>query len=219
MRIFLDTADHRVAQKLWSWGSFSGVTTNPILLARAGVTVEGAIAALARVTSGDLFAQAVGGTAAALADDGARLCDLAPGRMIVKIPTTSYGLEAMRLLAGRNVLTAATAIFRASQAVLAARAGATWVIPFWHRIAEAGGDPAREVAEAAAFLERMQSSGLRSRVLCASLRSADEAVAALRAGATAVTVGPEVAEALLADPGTKAAVDEFDRAGRVQLEE
>jgi len=219
MRIFLDTADHHVARQLWSWGSFSGVTTNPILLARAGISVEDAMAELGRTTSGDLFAQAVGKTAAALADDGARLAQLVPGRIIVKIPTTPYGLEAMRLLAGRNVLTAATAIFRASQAVLAARAGATWVIPFWHRIAEAGGDPVREVADSANFLERMLSSGLRARVLCASLRTADEAVAALRAGATGITVGPDVAHALLADPGTKAAVEQFDQAAKVQVEE
>jgi fructose-6-phosphate aldolase 1 len=219
MRIFLDTADHRIAQKLWSWGSFSGVTTNPILLARAGASVEAAMADLGRATSGDLFAQAVGKTAQALADDGARLAQLVPGRIIVKIPTTPSGLEAMRLLSDKNVLTAATAIFRASQAVLAARAGATWVIPFWHRIAETGGDPAREVADSANFLERMLSSGVRSRVLCASLRSADEAVAALRAGATGITVSPDVAAALLVDPGTQAAVKQFDQAAKVQDDE
>ena len=219
MRIFLDTADFRVARQLWSWGSFSGVTTNPILLSRAGISVDDAMAELGRATSGDLFAQAVGKTAAALADDGARLAQLVPGRVIVKIPTTAYGLEAMRLLAGKNVLTAATAIFRASQAVLAARAGATWVIPFWHRIAEAGGDPAREVGDAANFLERMLSSGLRARVLVASLRTPEEAVAALGAGAAAITVAPDVAHGLLADPGTKAAVEQFHQASKVQTDE
>jgi transaldolase len=211
MRIFLDTADAPAAAQLWGWGCFAGVTTNPILLARARVGVEEALRALAQATTGDLFAQARGQTAAALLEDGARLAELAPGRVLVKIPATPAGLEAIRRLGERNVLCAATAIFHAAQAVLAARAGATWVIPFWRRIAEAGGDPAREVGDAAHFLERMASSGVRARVLCASLRSADEATAAMRAGASAITVSPEVARALLADPGTDAAVAQFER--------
>lgn len=218
MRFYLDTADHREVRELYDWGCFAGVTTNPIILARAGTTVEKAIRELSQVMPGEIFAQAVGKTAAAIADDGARLAALAPGRMIIKVPITPAGIEAIRLLAQRNVLTAATAVFRATQAVMAARAGAAHVIPFWHRIGESGGDPAREVTDSAHLLERLASAGIRPRVLCASLRTPEQAISALRAGAHAITVGPDVARAMLDDAGTRAAVAQFDNAPKAPEE-
>jgi fructose-6-phosphate aldolase 1 len=212
VRIYLDTADAGVARELFSWGCFSGATTNPILLARAGVSVERAIEGLAAALSGEIFAQTRGATGSELCDEGYRLASLAPGRIVVKVPMSEAGLAAIALLKARHVPTAATALYRASQALLAARAGATYAIPFWHRIGAAGGDPAAEVGEAARWLERLTASGIRARVLCASLRTAAEATAALAAGAHALTVSPEVARALADHPGTRAAVEEFARA-------
>lgn len=210
MRIFLDTTDPAEAAELWAWGCFAGVTTNPILVARAGQPVEQVVEALGAAMPGEVFAQARGATADALTADGERLAALLPGRMVIKIPAIPAGLEAMRRLKERDVLTAATAIFRAGQALLAARAGASHVIPFWCRLREAGGDPAHEVTQAVTFVERLASAGVRARVLTASLRTAADAEAALSAGSHAITVAPDVARALLADEGTRAAVAAFD---------
>jgi transaldolase len=212
MKIFLDTADVACARALARWGAFAGATTNPLLLARAGITVERAVAELCGAVGGEIFAQARGDSAAALIADAERLSALAPGRVIVKLPTHEAGLEAMHALADRRIATAATAIFRASQALLAARAGALYAIPFWHRIAEAGGRPEAEVQLAAELFQRLHGSGLRPRLLCASLRDLDQAMAALAAGAHAITVAPAVARALLEHPGTTAAVAQFDAA-------
>src|SRR5215831_15411540 len=206
MRIFLDTADLAAVRELARWGCFSGVTTNPLLLARAAVRAAEIVPALAEAIGGELFVQAGD------AEEGTRLAQLAPGRVVIKVPVVPSGLEAIRQLAAERIPTAATAVFKAAQALLAARAGALYAIPFWHRIAEAGGDPEREVRDAAGFFERMTPTGQRARVLVASLRTPEQAVAALRAGAYAITVKPELARALLADPGTSAAVEEFARA-------
>src|SRR5262245_48422788 len=153
MRIFLDTADPKAVRALARWGCFAGVTTNPILLARARLTAQAAMPALAEAIGGEIFAQAGGGSAEDIARDAAGLAQLVPGRMVIKIPATPVGLEAMHRLADQHIPVAATAIFRAAQALMAARAGAIYAIPFWHRIAEAGGDPVAEVRDATAFFE------------------------------------------------------------------
>src|SRR5262249_26282086 len=98
------------------------------------------------------------------------------------------------------------------QALLAARAGACYAIPFWHRIGQQGGVPSEEVGLAARLLDSLRASGIRARLLCASLHDAREAIAALAAGGHALTVSGDVARALLDDPGTRAAVEEFERA-------
>jgi TalC/MipB family fructose-6-phosphate aldolase len=212
MRLFLDTADADGARELARWGTFAGITTNPLLLARAHTTADVAIPRLAEAVPGEIFAQARGTTADALCADAQRLAALAPGRLVVKIPATPAGLIAIHMLGDLRIPTAATAVFRAAQALLAARAGAIYTIPFWHRIGERGGDPARETALAVQACERLYASGVRTRVLVASMRNPDQVMAAFAAGAHAVTVSLEVGRALVDDPGTAAAVAQFEQA-------
>src|SRR5262245_44863244 len=131
MRIFLDTADARAVRTLARWGCFAGVTTNPILLVRARVSAQAAIPALAEAIGGEIFAQVRGESAEDMVRDAESLALLVPGRMVIKVPATPAGLEATHQLAGQRIPVAATCVFRAAQALLAARAGAIYAIPFW----------------------------------------------------------------------------------------
>jgi TalC/MipB family fructose-6-phosphate aldolase len=209
MRLYLDTADVGEARALASWGAFAGVTTNPILLARAGLDLRGAAVALAEAQPGDVFVQVAGDDADALEAEVRGLCALVPTRLMVKLAPTPAGLEVMSRLRDERIWTAATALFTLGQALLAANAGADVLIPFFSRMVEAGADAERDVADMVKLCERR---GGRPRVLVASVKTPADVLAVARCGAWGATVPPAVARELLRSSGTEAALSRFDAA-------
>lgn len=209
MRLYLDTADVAEARSLARWGAFAGVTTNPILLARAGLDLRGAATALAEAQPGDVFVQVAGNDADALEAEVRSLCALVPTRLMVKLEPTPVGLEVMSRLRDERIWTAATALFTLGQALLAANAGADVLIPFYSRMVEAGADAERDLADMVKLCERR---GGRPRVLAASLKTPADVLTAARCGAWGATIPPAVARELLRSSGTEAALARFHAA-------
>jgi TalC/MipB family fructose-6-phosphate aldolase len=209
MRLYLDTADAAEARALSRWGAFAGVTTNPVLLAGAGLDLRGAAVALAEAQPGDVFVQVAGDDPDTVEAEVRSLSTLVPTRLMVKLPPTPVGLEVMSRLRDERIWTAATALFTLGQALLAANAGADVLIPFFSRMAEAGADAERDVADMVALCERR---GGRPRVLVASLKTPGEVLAVARRGAWGAAIPPAVARELLRSDGTEAALARFHAA-------
>jgi TalC/MipB family fructose-6-phosphate aldolase len=211
MRLYLDSANADVVRRLSSWGAFSGVTTNPILLARARLGLVEAVQKLGEAQPGDLFVQVEGSTTDEMEQSLRSLAETLPTRLMFKVPPTGAGLALMSRLRDERIWTAATALFTFGQGLLAANAGADLLIPFYSRIGEEGGDPQALVED---LVEMCNRRGGRPRVLVASLKSIDQVHDVARGGAWAATVPPALAEALLESAGSARALSRFMEAGR-----
>jgi transaldolase len=212
-RLFLDSADTGDWETWLPRGVFHGVTTNPLLLERAGqACTVASLAELARRALGlgaaEIHLQAWGAATAELEQRGRKLGGIDP-RVVVKIPLTETGLPAARALVGAGHRVTLTALFDAGQALLAAAAGAAYAAPYLGRIDDAGGDGMGEVVTMHEILAR---TGSATRLLVASLRTAEQVVALARLGLDTFTIGAELASDLLASATTSAAVADFARA-------
>ncbi|MFH1434753.1 MAG: transaldolase family protein [Pseudomonadota bacterium] len=208
MELFIDSADVERLKKLWEIRVFSGITTNPIILARAGTGQAALVSGLKGWFNGELFIQAAGGSMAEFIADAGRIADLVQGRVVVKIPSTPQGFGAMEQLEAAGIRTAATALFTAGQGIGAARARASVLIPFYDRLEKSDGNPAQLLDD----LVRLQNLRWKPRILVASLKTVDQVELCLRAGAWAVTLPPELAEQLLHSRLTQDAVGTFNDA-------
>ncbi|MBN1770814.1 MAG: hypothetical protein JXB32_06130 [Deltaproteobacteria bacterium] len=209
MKLFLDTIDADELPALWAHRAFHGVTTNPLILARAAVTPEQAVGRCRRLGIDRLFLQAAWGEPSAMTADAERLAGLLDGRLWIKIPALEHGFAAMAALRRAGVRTAATAILSLGQALLAAEAGADVVIPFVGRVAQAAGDEG-----AVRLLEdvrRLAADG-GPRVLVASIKTEEHVRLALRAGCWAVTLPPAVARSFVTNPAAAEVLEQFRRA-------
>ena len=206
MRLYLDSADFDAVRRLARWGAFAGVTTNPVILARAGLSLPDAVHGLGAAHSGDLFVQPVCLEVESALAEISRISELLPSRVLFKVPPTPVGLEVMSRLRDERTWIAATALFTSGQGLVAAAAGADVLVPFFDRIRSEDGDPATVVSDLVALGARR---GGRPRVLVASLRSVEQVLAVARLGAWGATMPVEVAEELLASEGSEAALARF----------
>jgi TalC/MipB family fructose-6-phosphate aldolase len=208
MELFIDSADPAVLLDLLATGIFSGVTTNPIILARARIGPEALVDRIRDLLKGDLFIQARGQSAEDMAADAGRLDRLMPARVIVKIPSTREGFKAMAALEKSGVRTAATALFTTGQGLAAARAGASVIIPFFDRLEKSGGHAGLLIED----LSRLQDLKARPRVLAASIKTMAQIETCFRAGLWAVTLPPDLALEMMESRLTEEAVEKFNDA-------
>ncbi len=209
LRLYLDTADRTAAEPLLATGVFAGLTTNPTILDRAGLTVADIPSVYAwalAADAGEIFFQAWGADADAMSDCGLRLRELGED-VVVKVPASRAGLTAGARLVGAGVPVLVTAIFAPEQVVAAAAIGAAYVAPYVAKIEEAGRGG---IATVTAMQEALTATGSATEVLAASLRDVETIAALARAGVRCFTMGPPVADALFAEPLTAAAVAAFD---------
>jgi transaldolase len=211
MQLYLDTADRSAAESLLATGLFAGLTTNPVILRRAGLGVDD-IPEIHRwaVDAGcrEVFFQAWGREAAGLTERGRRLRALGP-QVVVKVPASKAGARACAQLSAEGVPTLLTAVHSAGQALVAAAAGATYLAPYLGKLADAGRDG---VAEIVAMQELLAATGGRTKVLLASVRDVPSMVALARHGVDCFTMAPAVAEQLFTDELTARAVSDFEDA-------
>lgn len=216
-RLYLDSADPDRWEELLPLGVFHGVTTNPLLLQRAGQ--ECTLANLARLGdrafalgAREIHLQAWGETADDLAHRGAELATLAPD-VAVKLPATATGLTAARRLLAEHRRVTLTAVYNAGQVLAAAAVGAHYAAPYLGRLDDLGRDGTAEVI---AMHEILQNTENPTRLLVASLRDWEKVIELAWEGLDTFTFGPDVAAAMLADADTDAAVAAFAEAARQQ---
>lgn len=212
-RLFLDSADIGAWDEWLPTGLFHGITTNPTILANAGI--RNTLAELSRISHiafeagvAEFQAQTWGRTSEALIDNGRIIAALDP-RMVVKVPITREGAIAAATLKAEGARITMTAVYTAHQALSAAAMGADYVAPYLGRMNDSGRDG---FAEIAAMQEIIYGTGSETRVLVASLRAADDLVRLGRLGIDTFTFSPKVAAALFAEELTEAAAEVFEKA-------
>ena len=207
MRFFIDTAKVNDIRKANDMGVICGVTTNPSLIAKEGRVFEEVIAEIASIVDGPISGEVKATTvdAEGMIAEGRAIAAIHPN-MVVKIPMTVEGLKACKALSEEGIKTNVTLIFTANQALLAARAGATYVSPFLGRlddISQRGVDLIREIADIFAVTD------LDTQIIAASVRNPIHVTDCALAGADIATVPYSVIEQMVKHPLTTAGIEKF----------
>ena len=205
MEFFIDTADVEAIRKANDMGFISGVTTNPSLIAKEGKDFHAVIKEIASIVDGPISAEVLADDAEGMIAEGRAIAKIHPN-MVVKIPMTVEGLKACKVLSSEGIKTNVTLIFTANQALLAARAGATYVSPFLGRlddISVRGVDLISEIAEIFAV------AGLDTEIIAASVRNPIHVTDCALAGADIATVPYAVIEQMTKHPLTDQGIAKF----------
>jgi transaldolase len=205
MQLFLDTTDTAVLKDLAATGLVDGVTTNPSLIAKSGRPMLEVIAEICGLVEGPVSAEAVAGDVKTMLAEGRKLAAIAPN-VVVKLPLTREGLMATAELAREGINVNVTLCFSAVQAMLAAKAGATFVSPFIGRLDDLGFDGMDLIHEIRAIYDTYSFD---TEILAASIRSADHVRAAALAGSDCATIPPDVFLSLFKHPLTDKGLDQF----------
>lgn len=207
MRFFIDTANVEDIKKANDMGVICGVTTNPSLIAKEGRVFEEVIAEIASIVDGPISGEVKATTtdAEGMIREGREIAKIHPN-MVVKIPMTAEGLKAVKVFSAEGVKTNVTLIFTANQALLAARAGATYVSPFLGRlddISVRGVDLINEIAQI------FEVAGIETEIIAASIRNPMHITDCALAGADIATVPYKVIEQMTHHPLTDAGIKKF----------
>ncbi len=205
MQIFLDTTDVNVLKHAAETGLVDGVTTNPSLIAKSGRNMFEVIAEICDIVEGPVSAEAVSDDPKVLLAEGRKLSKIAPN-VVVKLPLTRDGLIVCKALSEEGVKTNVTLCFSAVQALLAAKAGATFISPFIGRLDDMGFAGMDLIHEIRAVYDNY---GFDTEVLAASIRTPDHVKEAALAGADCATIPPTVFEALIKHPLTDKGLELF----------
>ena len=209
MRFFVDTANVDDIRKANDMGVICGVTTNPSLIAREGRDFNEVIKEITSIVDGPISGEVKATTtdAEGMIKEGREIAAIHPN-MVVKIPMTIEGLKAVKVLSAEEIKTNMTLIFSANQALLAARAGATYVSPFLGRLDDInvrGVDLIREIAE------MFQVCGIDCQIIAASVRNPIHVTDCALAGADIATVPYSVFEQMTKNPLTDAGIEKFKK--------
>jgi transaldolase len=206
MKLFLDTADVAVIRRLAAGGLIDGVTTNPSLMAKAGGDPLTMLREICRLTDGPVSAEVIATDTAGMVAEGQNLSQVAPN-VVIKLPLTADGLAACRKLTELGIRTNVTLCFSVGQALLAAKAGASYVSPFIGRLEDKGEDGIALIHAIRAIYDNYPA--LKTQILAASIRNTGHVESVARAGADAATVPPAIIEALMHHPLTDAGLAAF----------
>ena len=211
VRLFLDSADRGAWERWLPTGLFFGVTTNPTILDAAGLRCTmPVIGDLVRDALGhgieEIQVQSWGTETGRLIRNGLAVAALSP-RVVIKVPVTFEGVRAVSELHKAGVRTTLTAVYAAHQALTAAAADADYVAPYFGRIGDLGRDALAEIGRMLAIL---RASGRGTRLLVASIRSAEDLARLAAIGVDTFTFGAKVAEAMFADADTSADASQFE---------
>ncbi len=206
MHIFLDTANIDQIRQAAKLGVISGVTTNPTLVAKeATADYETVVKAICAIVSGSVSAEVLTEEAESMIKEARVKAAWAPN-VTIKIPVTAAGLEATSVLSQENIAVNMTLCFSVNQALLAARAGASYVSPFVGRLDDIGHDGMQLVKD---IVEVYQHYDLKTKVIAASIRHPLHCVVAARAGAHIVTVPYSVLMQMINHPLTDIGISRF----------
>jgi transaldolase len=205
MKIFLDTADAAKIRKYAGMGMVDGVTTNPTLILKSGRRQEDATREICKLIDGPVSAEGNGESAEDIVKEGEIFASWAKN-VVVKVPMTPEGLKAVRALSKKGIKTNVTLVFTPAQALLVAKAGATYVSPFVGRLDDIGEDGMALVEE---IMRIYKNYGYKTQVIVASVRSVAHVVRAAAAGADIATVPANIMDEMFAHKLTDAGIKKF----------
>ncbi len=206
MKFFVDTADVKEIKELAETGLLDGVTTNPTLVAKAGRDFKTIIAEICEVVPGPVSAEVAALDAEGMITEGRILAKIAKN-VAVKVPLTWDGLKACRVLTGEGTMVNVTLCFSATQALLAAKAGATFISPFIGRLDDIGLDGMQLIHEIRTIYDNYMD--LETDILAASIRTVNHVKDAALAGADVATIPPSIIKALVKHPLTDKGIEQF----------
>ena len=206
MKFFIDTADLAEIRELAATGLVDGVTTNPSLVAKTGRNFLEVVREICQVVPGPVSAEVTATETAAMLAEGRKLAALAPN-VAVKVPLTPNGLKACKALSSEGTMVNVTLCFSAAQAILAAKAGASFVSPFVGRLDDIGANGMDLIAEIVAIYR--QYPAFRTEVLVASVRNSGHVVEAAKLGAHVATLPPNVLRQMFVHPLTDKGLQAF----------
>lgn len=209
MKLFIDTANVDDIRKANDMGVICGVTTNPSLIAKEGRDFNEVIREIAAIVDGPISGEVKATTtdAEGMIKEGREIAAIHPN-MIVKIPMTVEGLKAVKVLSGEGIKTNVTLIFTANQALLAARAGATYVSPFLGRLDDIG-QPGIQLIEDIVTI--FDNYGLETEIIAASIRNTIHVHDCALAGADIATIPWSVIEQMTKHPLTDQGIEKFQK--------
>jgi transaldolase len=205
MQLFLDTTDTAVLKDLAATGLVDGVTTNPSLIAKSGRPMLEVIAEICSLVEGPVSAEVAAVDAKAMLAEGRKLAQVATN-VVVKVPLTREGLVATAEFAREGIQTNVTLCFSAAQALLAAKAGASYISPFIGRLDDHGAQGMDLITEIRAIYDNFDFD---TEILAASIRNPAHVTAAALAGADCATIPPGVFLDLFKHPLTEKGLEQF----------
>lgn len=205
MKIFIDTANIDEIRRAAALGVIDGATTNPSLIAKEGLPFRETLLAICQAVDGPVSAEAVSQGAAEMVKEGRELASI-HDNIVVKIPMTAEGLTATHALAAEGIRTNVTLVFSAPQALLAAKAGATFVSPFVGRLDDQGQDGMELINQ---LVTIYRNYSFDTEVIVASVRHPIHVVQAALLGADVATIPFKVIEAMTKHPLTDAGIEKF----------
>jgi len=205
MKLFLDTANLADIKKYASWGVLDGVTTNPSLIAKEGVSLEKRIKEIAKVVDGPISAEVISTELAGMLAEG-RIYAKWHKNIFVKVPATPEGLKAVKVFSKEGIKTNVTLVFSLGQALLAAKAGATLVSPFIGRLDDISEDGMQLIAD---IVTAYNNYDFKTQILVASVRHPRHVMEAAMIGADICTIPAEVFEKLIQHPLTDKGLAKF----------
>ncbi len=205
MKLFIDTANIDEIRRANDMGVICGVTTNPSLIAKEGRDFLQVVKEIADIVDGPISAEVISLNAEEMISEARELTKIHKN-IIIKIPMTENGLKAVKVLSSDGIKTNVTLIFSAAQALLAARAGASYVSPFVGRLDDIGNEGMILIEEVAAIFD---IHSIQTEIICASVRSPIHVIDAAKAGAHISTVPFKVIEQMVKHPLTDAGIKRF----------
>lgn len=209
MKFFIDTANLDQIKEAAELGILDGVTTNPSLMAKEGISglenIHNHYRAICSIVDGDVSAEVISTDFQGIIDEGQVLADLAPN-IVVKVPMIKDGVKALNWFRNHGIRTNCTLVFSSGQAILAAKAGATYLSPFIGRIDDINWDGMSLIGEIS-HIYKLQ--GYTTEILAASIRSSRHIIEAAKAGADVVTCPLSAILGLLSHPLTDIGLEKF----------
>jgi transaldolase len=213
MKIFADTAIISEIEEVSSWGIISGVTTNPSLIAKSGISLEDAIRKIVNLVDGPISAEVAEADAESMVEE-AKIYSRMHKNIVIKIPMTIEGVKAVKMLTALKIKTNVTLVFTASQALMAATAGATYVSPFMGRLDDllktndSGYNLLKEIKD------MFRTYNFKTQIIAASIRNLEHVNQSLKAGADIATIPYKVLKEMVKHELTDKGLEIFREAAK-----
>lgn len=205
MKIFIDTANINEIQMANDWGVIDGVTTNPTLIAKENRVFNEVVREIMSIVNGPISLEVISNQSEEMVNEAIKMSALS-ANVVIKIPISPEGLKAVKILNARNIKTNVTLVFSVNQAILAAKAGATYVSPFIGRLDDIGHDGMQTVRD---MVTIFNIYNFQTEIIVASIRHPLHVIEAAKAGAHVATIPFNVIEKMFSHPLTDAGLNKF----------